>query len=405
MIDRDAGDGDRLRASQVASAAGVHVETLRYYERRGLLDVPDQTSGGHRRYPAVAVDRVRLIKAVQQLGFTLEEIADLIRALARGCGAGAAGELMARAQAKMVELDQKITDLTAMRATLRAAVTGQCDDPVAFLQDPDFALVDLLPAASVWPYRLDGSVMKTISTEDPLAIAVVDAIHTGDQAALQRLLAEHADLATVRLGTDGPGGMSRSLLHIVTDWPGHFPNGAATVAALVAAGTDVNTRFHGSHEETPLHWAASCDDVAVLDALLDAGADIEAPGSVLGGGSPLKDATGFRQWKVAFRLVERGARTDLSAAATLGLSDRVEEHCTAVPAPGPESINHAFWSACHGGRLATAQYLLDQGADLNWIPGWEPHTPLDTAASSGAADLITWLHSQGARTAAELRSD
>lgn len=405
MIDGTRSDGAALRASQVAAAAGVHVETLRYYERRGLLEAPDRSAGGRRSYPPAAVDRIRLIKALQQLGFTLEEIGDLVRALTRGCGTGADGELMSRAQAKMVELDQKITDLTAMRATLRAAVAGQCEDPIAFLQDPGFALVDLPPAVSAWPYRSDGTVMTTISTEDPLAIAVVDAIHTGDQAGLKRMLAEHADLATIRLGTDGPGGTSRSLLHIVTDWPGHFPNGAATVATLVAAGADVNARFHGSHEETPLHWAASCDDVAVLDALLDAGADIEAPGSVLGGGSPLKDATGFGQWKVADRLVERGAHTDLSAAATLGLTDRVEQHFAAAPAPGPEQVNHAFWSACHGGCLTTAQYLLDRGADLNWIPGWEPHTPLDTATSSGAADLITWLHSQGARTAAELRGD
>lgn len=87
--------------------------------------------------------------------------------------------------------------------------------------------------------------------------------------------------------------MSRTLLHNVTDWPGHFRNGAATVALLIAAGADVNARFAGPHTETPLRWAASSDDVEVLDALLDAGADIEAPGAVIGGGSPLRDATAF----------------------------------------------------------------------------------------------------------------
>ena len=60
--------------------------------------------------------------------------------------------------------------------------------------------------------------------------------------------------------------MSRSLLHVVTDWPGHLANGPDSVAALVAAGADVNARFTGPHTETPLHWAASSDDVAVLDA-------------------------------------------------------------------------------------------------------------------------------------------
>ena len=120
-----------------------------------------------------------------------------------------------------------------------------------------------------------------LETEDPLAVA---AIHSGDVTALRRLLAEQPRLATARLG-DNDGGMSRSLLHVVADWPGHYPNGAATVAALVQAGADVNARFTGPHTETPLHWAASSDDVDVLDALLDAGADIDAPGAVIGGGT------------------------------------------------------------------------------------------------------------------------
>ena len=107
----------------------------------------------------------------------------------------------------------------------------------------------------------------------------------------------------------------RSLLHIATDWPGHYPNGPAVVATLVRAGADVNAKFVGSHAETPLHWAASSNDVAVLDALIDAGANIEAAGGVIGGGSPLADARGFGQWDAARRLVARGARTTLTDAA------------------------------------------------------------------------------------------
>jgi uncharacterized protein len=243
--------------------------------------------------------------------------------------------------------------------------------------------------------------VATISTEDPVAVAAVAAIRAGDLAALRRLLAENPWLATTRLGDDDPGGMSRTLLHVATDWPGHFPNVAATVAVLVAAGADVNARFRGPHEETPLHWAASSDDVEALDALLDAGADIEAPGAVLGGGSPLADARGFKQWKAAFRLVERGAHTTLVDAATLGLLDRVEAY-VADAAPTPEEITRAFWGACHGGRGRCAEYLLDRGAELNWIPPWEDLTPLDAAEREHADDLARWLRDRGAKSATEL---
>ena len=184
--------------------------------------------------------------------------------------------------------------------------------------------------------------MATISTEDPLAVAALEAIHAGEVETLKRLLRENPDLATARLGDDDPDGMSRTLLHVVTDWPGHFPNGPATVGALVEAGADVNARFHGPHAETPLHWAASSDDVAVLDALLDAGADIEADGAVIGGGTPLADARAFGQWQAAHRLVVRGARTTLQDEATLGLMDRVQASLEAHP---PSSGDDITWAS------------------------------------------------------------
>jgi uncharacterized protein len=244
--------------------------------------------------------------------------------------------------------------------------------------------------------------VAAISTDDPLAVAAVEAIHAGAVDSLKRLLRENPGLATARLGDDDPDGMSRTLLHVATDWPGHFPNGAATVAALVEAGADVNARFHGPHEETPLHWAASSDDVEVLDALLDAGADIEASGAVIAGGTPLTDARAFGQWKAARRLVERGAQTSLDDAAALGLQHRLEEAFADETQPAPDDVNRALWSACHGGQRATAEYLLDRGADLNWIPPWEPLTPLDAAERSEARELVGWLRTHGAKSAAEL---
>ena len=245
-------------------------------------------------------------------------------------------------------------------------------------------------------------MVEYLGTEDPLAVAVVKAIHTGDTVTLERLLSANPGLAIVRLGDKC--GMSRTWLHVTTDWPGHFPNGAATVAVLVAAGADVNARFVGSHAETPLHWAASSNDVAVLDALLDAGADVDAPGAVIGGGSPLADARGFGQWQAAYRLVDRGARTTLTDAATLGLLDRVAARFEDRTVPTPDEVTRAFWGACHGGQGSAAEYLLARGADLNWL-GHGNMTPLDIArASAGeglssAAELVPWLVGLGAKSA------
>ncbi|MCX4632946.1 MerR family transcriptional regulator [Streptomyces sp. NBC_01443] len=66
-----------LRSGQVAEAAGVNIQTLRYYERRGLLAEPERSNGGHRLYGEDAVTALRVIKAAQRLGFTLDEVAEL----------------------------------------------------------------------------------------------------------------------------------------------------------------------------------------------------------------------------------------------------------------------------------------------------------------------------------------
>jgi hypothetical protein len=99
------------------------------------------------------------------------------------------------------------------------------------------------------------------------------------------------------------------------------------------SGADVDTRFTGPHTETPLHWAASSDDVEAIDALLDAGADLEAGGAVIAGGTPIADAVAFGQWAAARRLLERGARTTLWQAAALGLADRVRDELAQSPPP------------------------------------------------------------------------
>ncbi|WHZ03971.1 ankyrin repeat domain-containing protein [Neobacillus sp. YX16] len=249
--------------------------------------------------------------------------------------------------------------------------------------------------------------MDFIFEDDMLAVAVVKAIHTGDVLSLERLLAENPGLVTARIVRRdydekcNSFGMSRTLLHIVTDWPGHFPNGAKIVGVLLNAGAEVNARFTGPHTETPLHWAASSDDVEVIDALLEAGADIEAPGAVIAGGTPLDDAVAFGQWNAARRLVECGAKTKLWHAAALGLLNHVKEYFKGSAIPNPNEITEAFWCACHGGQKTTAEYLLEHDADINWI-GYDKLTPLDTAHRSNAYELVEWLRSRGANTAADL---
>jgi len=196
------------------------------------------------------------------------------------------------------------------------------------------------------------------------------------------------------------------------NWPGHFPNAGHTIRTLAAHGADPNARFEGAHRETPLHWAASCGDVEAIDALLDAGADIEAPGAVIAGGTPLDDAVAFAQWEAARRLVERGAQFALWHAAALGMIGAIEAHCAGAPLPArypwgagsaseaaANAVTVAFWCACRGGQRRAAELLLARGAELNWIAPWDGRTPLDAAVLSRTADLASWLEAQGARSA------
>ena len=226
--------------------------------------------------------------------------------------------------------------------------------------------------------------------DSPLAQKVSEVIRSGTAAELKQLLDEHPTLAWARLGDER--GQSRTLLHVVTDWPGHAPEAGAKIRVLAAAGADIDARFTGPHTETALHWAASSDDVEALDALLDAGADIETDGAVIGGGTPIADAVAFGQWDAARRLLERGARTNLWQAAALGLADRVRDEL-AHSTPAQQDLDNALWCAAHGGQRDTAELLLDRGAD----PEWVGHDQLDAAAAaerSGARELAAWLREQ-----------
>lgn len=125
-----------LRSGQVAEAAEVNLQTLRYYERRGLLEEPQRTLGGHRLYPPETVTVLRVIKAAQRLGFTLDEIGELIEAGRHRHGRPGDRGLRARAGAKLGEVEAKIADLQVIATSLREAIAVGCDDLVACAHDP-----------------------------------------------------------------------------------------------------------------------------------------------------------------------------------------------------------------------------------------------------------------------------
>lgn len=129
-----------MRAGQVATAAGVNLQTLRYYERRGLLEPPERTLGGHRLYPSEVVTHLKVIKTAQRLGFSLNEVADLLKTGAhshgRRDGRRRDAGLRARAAAKLAEVEQKIADLTTMRDRLLEAINAGCDDLIACADSP-----------------------------------------------------------------------------------------------------------------------------------------------------------------------------------------------------------------------------------------------------------------------------
>lgn len=111
-----------LTIGRVAKLAGVNVETIRYYQRRGLLDEPEKPFRGYRRYPVEMVKRLRFIKRAKALGFTLEEVSALL-GLEEAC---ACAETRALAAHKVDLIDRKLADLAAMRTAL-AELVLQCD--------------------------------------------------------------------------------------------------------------------------------------------------------------------------------------------------------------------------------------------------------------------------------------
>jgi uncharacterized protein len=235
---------------------------------------------------------------------------------------------------------------------------------------------------------------RTLRETDQAAFELLRAVKQGDVEQLARILDADPGLASSWINSVTP-------LHHFADAPGHRPNAAAVVNALVAAGADLNAHARDTwHHETPLHWAASNDDVALIDALLDAGADIEHPGSSIDAGPPIQSAIGYAQWAAVRRLWERGAKTKLPHAAVLGLMEAVISLVETSPPPDRDDISGAFWNACRAGQLDIARYLLAHGADLDWPAPWDGSTPLDAATAKHQQETVAWLRENGAHSGA-----
>ena len=113
---------EKMTISRLADAAGVNVETVRFYQRSGLIDEPERPSSGYRIYGNEDVRRIRFIKRAQLLGFTLEEISSLLKLE----GSGTCSSTRALAAKKLAMVEAKIADLLAMKSAL-VGMVARCD--------------------------------------------------------------------------------------------------------------------------------------------------------------------------------------------------------------------------------------------------------------------------------------
>lgn len=128
-----------LKVGEVAKQAGVNLQTIHYYERRGLLPKPPRTGSNYRAYPEDAVLRVRFVKRAQELGFTLKEIKELLSL--RAAPRSRCVDVRKRAETKVRDIDDKVRTLQAMRKALTELI-GECSGSGPVSQCPILEALD-----------------------------------------------------------------------------------------------------------------------------------------------------------------------------------------------------------------------------------------------------------------------
>lgn len=301
--------------------------------------------------------------------------------------------------------------LHAHSTPLHQAVYSGCLSTVCSLvsRGADPTIKDKFFNADARDWAQEAGHLHIVEFLDNAAIMMpaINAVREGRVEDLSTWLETHSRRINDVLG-DNP----RTLLHYATDWPGFQPRAAETIAVLVAAGADVNTRFVAEDvaaTETPLHWAASSDDLSAAKALIRAGADLNPTGGCIGNGTPLTLAVIFQNWKVAAELVESGALISLPLVAGMGRIDLVETFFDssgrfANPHPSlphADTVNDAegqldgaICLAAMSGRMEVVQYLLGNGANVNAISAIDS-TPLDEALKNGHSDVADLLQCSG----------
>lgn len=129
-----------LKRGELARRSGCHLETIRYYENAGLMPEPERTNSGHRIYAAEQERRLRFILRARELGFTIEELREML-SLADGKG-GSCGEIHTMTRSRIVSIRQKIADLRKLDATL-SEISKRC----ARGDTPDCPIIEALSAA------------------------------------------------------------------------------------------------------------------------------------------------------------------------------------------------------------------------------------------------------------------